>query len=662
MRVPTIALMLALVSWSGLAAHETHELFDISLEELADVRVVSASKYPQKLLESPSAISIVSHEDIHHSPAQSVPELLQYVVGMDGYTKTHTDMDVAARGFAYDETPKMLVLIDGQAVNVVPYGGMQWPTLPITLDDIERIEVVRGSASSIYGADALVGVINIITHEAHARPNEISLSYGERGMGQYRIQLAKSLSQNWSGAITTGFLQTEEKGDLEIPEASAVAPNYGLKDWANVYLGAFRFDYAGKQIAFSSLGGYSADQEGYNPSPGDNSIDKSEKKTFYVTNQLSTEVGPDQMMLKLGYRTLRQQNHKWNDDDYAFKYKIKKGDAFDFEAQYIFQRLENSTFIGGVSASYFEASRDIANTPPYLYDEDDRLLSAYAQEELRLFDRRLALTLGARFDNWETLDGVFSPKAAVNVWLVRSLMNLRLSAGSSFRRPSFDENFYLVTWPGGWFKGAGVDAVTESGRTIEGELLEPEHLVAYEAGLRLTPDQSTLIDIEAFQHKVRDIIGYTVFEAGPDTLNLGFTNTGDHLTVAGLEVELKRQLSTEISAFLNYTLQRATIEYEGGAEDDWANAPQHKASGGIRYLGFLNADLRFRFVDDLAYQEVPSVPVNSYWTVDMAMSKRFPHGVYTKVGVLNLLDDEHYEYPIYTVMKRRAYLTFEYGF
>lgn len=74
---------------------------------------------------------------------------MQYVVGMDGYTKTHTDMDVSARGFAYDETPKTLVLIDGQPVNVVVYSGMQWPTLPITLEDIERIEVLRGPGSAI---------------------------------------------------------------------------------------------------------------------------------------------------------------------------------------------------------------------------------------------------------------------------------------------------------------------------------------------------------------------------------------------------------------------------------------------------------------------------------------------------------------------------------
>ncbi|MBF8275598.1 MAG: putative outer rane receptor [Candidatus Brocadiaceae bacterium] len=72
-------------------------------------------------------------------------------------------MDVAARGFAYDETPKTLVLIDGQPVNVVVYSGMQWPTLPITLEDIERIEVLRGPGSAIWGADALSGVINIIT-------------------------------------------------------------------------------------------------------------------------------------------------------------------------------------------------------------------------------------------------------------------------------------------------------------------------------------------------------------------------------------------------------------------------------------------------------------------------------------------------------------------
>ena len=644
------------------SAEDFADLTDMSLDELMNITVVSASKYPQSLLASPSAVSIISQEDIAHSPAQTLPELLQYVVGMDGYTKTHTDMDVAARGFAFDETSKMLVLVDNQPVNVVPYSGMQWPTLPLTLDDIKRIEVVRGSASSIYGADALVGIINIITLEAGERSDRVSLSLGERGALRAGVRIGKPLDKNWTVAFGAGFTRTEEKGDAETPEAKEAAPNYGVKDWADIYRGTYRLDYDGDDLSFNSSGGVTSDEEGYNPSPGDHSIDRSEKRTFFTSNTIRKTIGDDQLAVRVGLRTLSQENQRWDGQAYVFKYKIEKGDAVDFDANYTLGRYENSTVVGGVSASYLQASRDIANEPPYIYDEDDRLFSAYAQEELHLFGRRLSLTVGGRYDKWESLDGVVSPKAAMNLCVVKSRAYLRLCAGSSFRRPGFDENFYFVTWPGGWFKGANIGEVTESGQVIEANLLEPEKMTAYEAGIRITPSGSELIVVETFYNEVEDNIGYTVYESSDSTLNLGFANTGDKVTVKGIEAEYKRYLTKRLSTFLNYTWQTATIEQENVGEEDWKNVPEHKASGGVRYLGTINVDARFRYVGEVAYQEFSSTPVDEYWTVDLALSHDLPSGMNVKLSVLNLLDDEHYEYPLYTTLRRRAIVSVQHDF
>ncbi len=655
-----LAVVSLLALFSPAAAAD--DLTTLSLDELMNIEVVSASKYPQSLLESPSAISIITSEEIEYSPAQNIPELLQYVVGMDGYTKTYTDMDVAARGFAYDETPKMLVAIDGQTVNVVPYGGMQWPTLPLAMRDIERIEVVRGSASSLYGADALVGVINIITRDAKSRTTDAAMSYGERGAGLFGAQVTKRLEGGWNIAVGGSFTQTESKGDAETPDAETVAPNYGLKDWANVYMGTFRLDYDEDNIAFSSVGGYSSDREGYNPSPGDNSIDKSEKQTFYVNNQLTRRIGADRFLVRMAYRNLGQENWKWNGEEYVYKYKVEKGGALDVETQYILSRFEHSTFVGGVSSSYLEASRDIANETPYVYDENDRLYSAFLQEELRLFHNRIGITVGGRFDKWDSLDGVISPKAALNVWAVPSLMNIRISAGSSFRRPAFDENYYYVAWPGGWFKGSAIGAVTEGGETIDGKLLEPERLLAYEAGMRLTPGEATLIDIEGFRHEVENNVGYIVYESTDESLNLGFGNTGDKVTVSGVETEVKRYFTPRVSAFLNYTYQQARILGNDGVEQEWKNAPNHKVSGGFRYLGNVNLDTRFRYVSSVAYQEITSVPVDDYWTIDVAASKEFDGGITAKVSIQNLLDKDRYEYPMYTTIKRKISMALGYDF
>ncbi len=174
--------------------------------------VVTPGRREMSIKQSPNAISVISRADIQYSPCRTIPELLQYVVGMDGYTKTHTDQDVVARGQVFDEAGQMLVLIDGQPVNVALYTGMQWPTLPITLDDIERIEVMRGPGSATYGADALLGVINIITLPVAERKSNIKVMIGEKGTQSVEVHGAQPLTPELGLADPVANKQTPARG------------------------------------------------------------------------------------------------------------------------------------------------------------------------------------------------------------------------------------------------------------------------------------------------------------------------------------------------------------------------------------------------------------------------------------------------------------------
>ncbi|MFT5366959.1 MAG: outer membrane receptor protein involved in Fe transport [Candidatus Latescibacterota bacterium] len=641
---------------------ELDTFLDMSFSDLLNVPVVTASKRLQTLMEAPSAISIITRDEILQSPANTIPELLQYVVGMDGYTKTHTDQDVAARGLAYDETPKMLILVDNQPINIVVYGGVQWPTLPLAKYDIDRIEIVRGPSSALYGADAQVGVVNIITLAASERKNSASVVYGERGTQGYEIGLAHKLGEGLAVAVRGGFVRTEKKGDAETAEAVLAAPNYGIKDWADIYSLTYRLDYERGDAKFSSEGGVSSDEEGYNPSSGDRSIDLSEKRTVYVNNQAKIPVGKDEVGIRIGFRDLWQENQRWDNGSYVFKYELKKSRGIDADVQYTLHTLANHDIIFGGSASRFLGSRDIANTPPYIYDEVDNLLSVYAQDQVAFANRRVLLTLSGRYDKWSSFDGEFTPRATLNVDLYKQKANLRLMAGTSFRRPSFDESYYFVRFPGGWLKGSQVSATAEDGSLVSGVVPNLEKLKAYEAGLRIHPNERTYIDIEAFRNTIKDNLGVVVYYAAVDELNLLVANIGDRLTLSGAEIEVKHDLSNGARAFLNYTYQRGVIKKTSAPEEKWLGAPRNKLSGGISYSGLATADVRFRYVGKVTYPEVDFDPVDDYWTVDFALSKQVGEHAHVKLSVINALDRARYEYPIYTQIKRKLSLNLRYQF
>jgi outer membrane receptor protein involved in Fe transport len=191
---------------------------------------------------------------------------------------------------------------------------------------------------------------------------------------------------------------------------------------------------------------FSTDKEGYNLSPGDSSMDKSEKDTFLLNNKLGYHFqSSDDLQLRVGYRGLRQENEKFDADnnEYLFKYKMKRSDGFDIDLQYNVNRMENHAVVVGLNYSNLTASREISNpSGMYIYDETDTLYAFYIQDQFHLFDDHIQLTLGARYDKWDDFDGVLTPRAAVNISFPgKEEITLRLAATTSFRRPSFDESY-----------------------------------------------------------------------------------------------------------------------------------------------------------------------------------------------------------------------------
>ncbi len=145
--------------------NEAGDLFEMSIEQLMDVEVVSASRQAQKMGELSVPVSIITADDIHYSGLMSIPEILQFAPGVDVLQIDRNRYAVGVRGLHEIYSDRLLSLIDGRAAGSVTSGGPAFPRLPIFLEDIERIEIVRGPGGAAWGANAFTGVVNIITKD-----------------------------------------------------------------------------------------------------------------------------------------------------------------------------------------------------------------------------------------------------------------------------------------------------------------------------------------------------------------------------------------------------------------------------------------------------------------------------------------------------------------
>ncbi len=152
--------------WGQGAQTPPKDLTSTSLEDLMNVEVTSVSKKEQKLSEVAAAIYVITPEDIRRSGARNIPDLLRMVPGLDVAQIDASTWAISARGFNLQFSNKLLVLIDGRAVYTPLFGGVNWDTQDVPLEDIERIEVIRGPGGTIWGANAVNGVINVITRRA----------------------------------------------------------------------------------------------------------------------------------------------------------------------------------------------------------------------------------------------------------------------------------------------------------------------------------------------------------------------------------------------------------------------------------------------------------------------------------------------------------------
>ena len=197
-RLAVPALALAMGAPAACFGQSTlpSDLTQASLEELLNVQVTSVSKKDQALFKTGAAVFVITQEDIRHSGASNIPDLLRMVPGVDVARIDANTWAISIRGFNTRYSDKVLVLIDGRSVYTPSFSGVYWDHLDVPLENIERIEVIRGPGGTVWGANAMNGVINIITKSSKAtQGGELSAGTGTEESAQGMIQYGGRIGQ-----------------------------------------------------------------------------------------------------------------------------------------------------------------------------------------------------------------------------------------------------------------------------------------------------------------------------------------------------------------------------------------------------------------------------------------------------------------------------------
>src|ERR1700682_2366852 len=215
--IPLLCAALAVPAWAAndVQGGGRRDLTQMSLEELMNEPVTSVSKKEQKLSQVAAAIFVINQEDIRRSGALNIPDLLRMVPGLDVAQINANTWAISARGFNHQFADKLLVLIDGRAVYTPTYGGVSWDRQDVPLQDIERIEVIRGPGATVWGANAVNGVINVITKQAKdTQGGLVTAGGGTQDQAFGTTQYGGKIGADASYRVFTKYLDYHDLPDL----------------------------------------------------------------------------------------------------------------------------------------------------------------------------------------------------------------------------------------------------------------------------------------------------------------------------------------------------------------------------------------------------------------------------------------------------------------
>ena len=635
------SLFLAFAPAAGAAliqGEETDSVLSLSLEELMQITVTSASKKPQSLAQTAAAVFVISADDIRRAGATNVPEALRLAPGVQVAAIGHNKWGVSIRGFNSRFANKLLVLVDGRAVYSPSFSGVFWEHNDIPLENIERIEVIRGPGAAVWGANAVNGVINIITASAAATQGGlISAAAGDEvnGMGLVRYGWALNddthLRVYASGKSVDGGENAQTGGD-------------GPDKWRNKQAG-FRLD-GSFGVNSISLQGALSDQ-----AAGDDITAITPDPLAPVTRVHTDGDGTSGHLLghwerptTTGVQSLQAY---FDHTDYDLGLARYRNDTGDLE----YQRQHTGGRHDVVWGLGYRHSQDSADTTRYLSFRDSSksydLYSVFIQDEITLVPSRWRLTLGSRFEHNDFSGFEVQPNVRL-LWTPTSRDSLWSAVSRAVRTPSRGELSATI-----FVQGPSVATGGLSVAAVGRQNMDSETLSAMDLGWRRQWSEGLSSELSAFYYRYADVRGSI-----PDPQNLQFdgvhpyipafiSNSYDMETY-GLELSLDWlprdhwRLQANVALF---DARLLNIKPGANSEEFIGNTPTSQISlrSSVDLTSTLQWDLWLRDVGERPGTSSPADDVAAYTTLDMRVAWKPRKDLDVAVVGQNLFEPSHQE-------------------
>jgi iron complex outermembrane receptor protein len=605
----------------GLRAEEIDDFADLDLEELLDV-VVSASKHEQDIAESPSAISVITREQIDNSSCTDVICLLRGIPEMDIMSITPMYPAVGARALTDNLGNKVLALIDGREINNEILGFPFWQSMTVHLGDIERIEVIRGPGSALYGANAHSAVVSIITRKTTEHTAEVFVGGGEHAQTSFHARINRSFG-SWRFHLSGGYeandnWRSRDLHEREVARARLVVGHEA--DWGISTL----------QLGLVTLEGiYSTVLAPLWLRDGMTGYAMASHETDMLRALLSFSFADSDIFLDMPLIFNDTIIGETPDSMVAFN------SALDTEIQFTYSFFEGNVFIAGCNHRWITFLSD-DNQPG---EVNQHRMGVFLHDEQRLAER-LVLTVGARFDYNSITPPTFSPRVA-GVWQFVDNQFLRLAFGMAFRKPNFfNTHMHLKGFKG----NPGFEELEEFFlNSIGNPHLENESITSFEAGYRGRFLENRLntelvLFYNLYRDGIRNVVDMRISEFGLPDLSrstMMFQNAGREVDTIGGSVSATFRIRKLLFLHANYTYRFSryvsdpddpVAVMEGGKGDRVPFEPAHMFNAMFHYLAKsglrLGVDVHARSSTDLANPEgggvfdpYVMVPNPAYWYI-----------------------------------------------
>jgi len=646
-----------------VAEKTTYQNFSLTHEavEFGEVLVYGASFKRERITEAPSSITVINAEEIKRNSGHSqLARLLENSAGVDIAQSSLFDFNINVRGFNSSLSRRLLVLLDGRDLGTAFLGATEWNALSTPLEDLGRIELVRGPGSALYGANAFNGVVNISSIPPKQNlGTRITLGGGENSSIRGDIKNAGIIGK-WSYRINLGghqgqsFAQSRRNKNFEYPGLDPNLNNEKIdlnNDPVRSIYGSGRLDYEFEDSGILTLeGGYNrVENEVIVTGIGRVQVQKASKPWGRINYN---GYGFNVLFWTNGRFNIKPEKSLATGLDLIQDALISHG-----EIQYSFFALQQKLFVV-LGASHRFINIDTEGTL-MLEKRKDNTSGIFSQVEYKISEN-LKAVIAARLDR-STLHGSrISPKAAI-VWNPLLNHSFRITYNQAFQPANYSEQYLNVKRP------PDPGALSSAHYTGNPDLV-PEEITGYEFGYKGIISDQLFLTFDTYYNRLKNFItdlgptGKNYFDSEEQiTYNFWSYNNAGIVDEYGFDFGANFYLTDSWIINSNFSLFQFDVLEKGSNDILLPNTPEFKINGGITYThpNGHSGEINFKYIPSFPWAAgiFRDSNIPEYTIVNLSGTYKVSQFLYFNMNVFNLFDNVHYEILGGSLLRRRALLS-----